>query len=287
MQSIPPIQAYPNELARETKVGRYMGLAQFLQLIETGTAYFPSVFSLRGAEGNKGDRMEGKLNPNDRWLLDGTAEILDLAMNANWPSVSGETERIKKAVDEVTIKPVNTPFGPVYAADDLDHGQIYDRVNQWIDVWCWHQFDHEHIGMWRQYGQGDGAVCIVTTIDLLQGSLSPTEGIDIKVLPVIYREWLGLPTVSDDPYWIAIQKSRVYRDEREVRVVAIDKNCDPTENRDEMGRLIPLDVKRLCNRVVVHPDSPDWVFDTIDRVTQRYLGRHAARSEIYMERRPL
>lgn len=287
---------FPNEVPPNTKIARYMGLAQYLALLESQEAYFPSVAQLRGAEGNKGDKNEGRLSPVDRLFMDGSAAIFSHAMN-NWPTAQENVRRIQlgsppsdpKRVPPpptVEIYPVLTPFGVIHPEDGLTHDDIYERVSNWIDVWCWHEFGHERISMWRQYGQGEGAICIISSAENLLASLSPTEGDVIKFFPASYRDWFGVPNGQESNYRIACEKSKVYADEREVRLVVHDTNCDPMSTREKQGRKMAVDLKRLCQKIVVHPDSPDWAFDAIDMLTKRHLDIGASRSEIYDERAP-
>lgn len=287
---------FPNEVPPNTKIARYMGLAQYLALLESQEAYFPSVAQLRGAEGNKGDKNEGRLSPIDRFFMDGSAKLLDHAMNDFWPSMNDSTRliglgehptpRAKTPPPELEIHPVLTPFGAIQPEGSITHDDIYEQVSSWIDVWCWHEFGHERISMWRQYGQGEGAICIISSAENLLASLSPAEGDVIKFFPASYRDWFGVPNGQESNYRIACEKSKVYADEREVRLVVHDTDCDPMSTREKQGRTMAVDLRRLCQKIVVHPDSPDWAFEAIDMLTKRHLDIGASRSEIYKERAP-
>ncbi len=285
---------FPNEVPPNTKIARYMGLAQYLALLESQEAYFPSLARLRGAEGNKGDKNEGRLSPVDNFFLDGSAKLLGHAINSFFSSTfwgerpvgSGQSPetRAKTPPPEREIFPIQTPFGPIHPMESLTHSDICERVSSWIDVWCWHEFAHERISMWRQYGQGEGAICIISSAENLLKSLSPTDGDVIKIFPVSYRDWFGLSKDHESSYRMVCEKSKVYADEREVRLVVHDSDCDPLSSRKETGRRMAVNLRRLCQKIVVHPDSPDWAFEAIDMLTKRHLDIGASRSDIYKER---
>lgn len=271
-------------LNRDQPISRYISFTKYLDLLVNRAAFLPSMFSLKNASGTQGDPLEGTWGQLDSFLRGGSAELLDYVVNHSMPrAFSALSDKPQTPLPPRPELSVRTPFGKVPISDEITHGKICEAVCLWVDVWCWHLFDHESIGMWRQYGGGEGAVCLISTVGRLADSLSVPDKCELHIEPVDYISRKNEYSKRDDEFALFLQKSRVYRDEREVRLLACERDVDIWSDRLIPGRTVSVDLAKLVQTVLVHPDSPAWVFNLIEKISSQH-GVPCERSAIYEER---
>jgi hypothetical protein len=101
---------------------------------------------------------------------------------------------------------------------------------------------------------------------------------------MVYTDRFSGTESKHEEFSLYLQKSRAYVYEGEIRALMYDPAADIDATRDMPGRIVPLDLEKMISNVIVHPDSPPWMFDLITVVLEKKLGRGASRSSIYLER---
>jgi hypothetical protein len=105
--------------------------------------------------------------------------------------------------------------------------------------------------MWREYGNRSDAVAIETTVGVLRASLGP-EFLIIAVKYLDFEKQSFPKEHSLQPYFF---KRSCFSWEREVRVIG------EMEMGKRIGtpRLVPIDIERIVQRVIVSPfAAPDY-----------------------------
>lgn len=273
------------DLDRDIEIARYMSFSTFMYMVQFGRAFVPSVANLRGAAGNHGDPTEGRWSPVDEFLRDGRAETLHILMNDIFPIVGRSRISPKEPRQMPTERQIPTAFGPrTISMQEGDLRALNDKECTWMDAWCWHKFEHEHMGMWRQYGAGDGAVCVTSTIGRLIDAIRLQSGHQSYIGSMVYTNRSHGTDSKHAEFSLYLQKSRAYVYEGEIRALLYDPTSDIDAARGMPGRIVALDLAKLISNVIVHPDSPPWMFELITAVLEQKLGRGASRSSIYLER---
>jgi len=273
------------DLNDEVEIARYMSFSAFMYMLEFRKAFVPSIANLRSAPGNHGDPTEGRWGPMDEFMRDGRAELLDLLVNGIFPSACSESSPKEPRPAPPTERTVLTAFGPRTIPLGSDHLRtLNNRESVWMDAWCWHKFDQEHMSMWRQYGAGDGAVCIRTTIGRLRAGMRLQEQERAYVGFMHYTDrFSGIPDTHAE-FSLYLQKLHAYQYEQEIRVLVYDPASQIENERHPPGRYVALDIATLTQAVFVHPDSPEWMFEMIAHIVQAKIGRKVKRSDIYHAR---
>lgn len=152
---------------------------------------------------------------------------------------------------------------------DPNDFQDYLVKNTFIS--CWHHNLEENMVMWGIYGGSTKAVAIQTTVDDIVRNADPSSlsGHSLNFKDVVYRdadEILGVLRYED----CFFRKRRHFSFEKEVRI-SLDTYSvrNPTKDTPP-GYKLPAFLSGMINKVVVHPDSPEWFFDAVDSITKRY-----------------
>jgi hypothetical protein len=217
---------------------RYVDLSKYLSVLSSRTLWFSRADLL-------GDRFEG--------------------------SMSRANLRLRPTVY------ADVPGGlPAIAVAQLEQARRMAPRHHYIS--CWHCSQWESAAMWRLYMRDHG-IAIISTYDRMKRALEGDDEI-----------FLGLVRYSDyDKDWIAegngfepfMHKRHSFQHEQEVRAVIARFPMRPKPDAEgeqvidyslpsPPGLAIPVRVNDLISEVRVAPDAPDWVFEVVSDVTQRY-----------------
>ena len=131
------------------------------------------------------------------------------------------------------------------------------RKNYFVS--CWHENERESEGMWKLYttalSQGVAVQTTTERLCLAVGSDSFEIG---KVNYTAYDKHLEN---SQIPVWY---KRDSFIHEREVRVVIKDVGSS------DRGKLVPVDLKTLIEKVYVSPTAAPWLADLVKNVMCQY-----------------
>ncbi|TAJ78184.1 MAG: DUF2971 domain-containing protein [Gallionellaceae bacterium] len=125
--------------------------------------------------------------------------------------------------------------------------------------------------MWEIYGRNNNALAIQTTVEKLKDNISATNlaGHSLLLKNVIYQradEVLGVLPYEE----CFFRKRPHFSFEQEVRI-SLDtySKHSPTKNT-AYGHELPVHINGLIEKILVHPDSPDWFLDVINSITTKY-----------------
>jgi len=239
---------------------RYMKLSSLFLLLD-GTAFFPSIATLR-----EDDPLEGDLRPEAPWL---NSKLRELYGGEAWASL------------EAWLRANAEPWARSYfEANQSDPVQCaaffadqYQReLRKRRAVWCWFAADSESAGMWSIYGQNE--VAVQTTAGRLKKSLPEKRKFQISRIRYAERQgssMLGFnPEVSADavythrPHFV---KGREYAHEQEVRVVT---SCHDQEKGIAVRGIASED---LIQEVVLSPLLPHAEARAITKVLMKHAWR--------------
>jgi hypothetical protein len=135
---------------------------------------------------------------------------------------------------------------------------------------CWHLGDHESMAMWNGYGGGPYGIPVRSRVGLLDRLLpdkygpAPTDHVFIRHVSYIdYSSELEHLPDEHHAYAPFVCKSVAYAHESELRAVFSDMSLYRT-SECPVGRLLPVDLQCLIERVTVSPLAPSW-FDVVVR----------------------
>lgn len=223
----------------ETPLWRYMDLAKFLELLESGTLFFPRADAFddpfEGASG-RADRQEDW----DRHYLEFFAAAV-----RHPPTGGSPPEEHIRAEAERRLR-------------DLKHGIESERRSTFVS--CWHAADCESEALWRLYcPPGTGGVAIETTAGRLARALGD-PAIEIgRVQYVDFRK--SYAGFHDRIFW----KRSSLRHEAEVRAVFKQRFT-----QECCGVARSIDIRALCVSVVPSPFAPAWFPALLASVMKRY-----------------
>ncbi|UZE14747.1 hypothetical protein [Pseudomonas sp. B21-053] len=256
-----------------TKIFRYMDLSKFLSLIHQKYLYFAKASSFE-------DRLEGMPTDLDGWLGSGVAEMLDIVVNNVLPSLSLNTspeERARREVEHDAAqerfknRTINTVFGPQRIEDYSHYSSIFEAVSHWVDISCWHMDvgAPESMAMWKIYGAGSAAVCVVSSVGDVIRAMSIPQDIKLIVDKVSYLNFESDYVGIDNPLSVFFHKNGWYEFEKELRfVIHQSSNLDPRRERGGYGTSIEIDPGLLIKRVMVSPASSGWFLDLVSLIVK-------------------
>lgn len=265
------------QLPDETKIARYMSFDKFFCLMRFGSAFFPSIKTLRSASGNQGDELEGIWSFYDMVIRNGHARKLDEAMS-RWPAF-GEANHEKEKI-EIDSQLIKTPFGEI---PEDGYGVAIEKMAAWVDVWCWNRFSGETVDMWRAYASQPGSVMITSTVGDLRASLSIPAGSLLFIEDVVYQTRNKANPDVKDEYTVFLQKSIAYENEKEIRALVLDPKNDFREETQRVGTEVGVNIRQLVKEVVPHYQSPSWMVKAIDDVATTFAGISTSKSSILQE----
>jgi hypothetical protein len=166
--------------------------------------------------------------------------------------------------------------------------------------------DNESEAMWKLYGNSAGeTVAIRTTGNRLIKSLDKTD-VSVYIGKINYEE---PDRPADNLYWPVIYKRKPFRHEKELRLCvhsAYSENPpDLTKLKQELAILgvdnwsdvdilkvigkkgieVPVDLKQLIQKVVLCPNSEEWLFDSVrhiikDKISHKRIVKSEMRSRV-------
>jgi hypothetical protein len=126
---------------------------------------------------------------------------------------------------------------------------------------CWYENEYESEAMWKLYTSSlNQGIAVKTTLKRLYRSLYRNP--DIKIGRVNYIDYGNQFAGINEAFWF---KRKSFEHEREVRAVIKDFRA-----KDEVGKLVPIDVEILIEKVYLSPTSASWFKELVNDVMQKY-----------------
>ena len=157
-----------------------------------------------------------------------------------------------------------------YTDDYLQVRGKEDREN--IALNCWHMNDYESAAMWRLYLKSNEGIAIQSTYNRLKNCLNESE-IAIHLGTVNYIDYIKDAIPWNNLLLPYIHKRKSFEHEKELRAliwsiqyVSVKSQADFSNG----GISIPVDVKKLIEKIYVSPDSPLWYTNLVKDLTNKF-----------------
>ena len=154
---------------------------------------------------------------------------------------------------------------------------------------CWHMNPVESAGMWSIYTSSDKGIAISTTAGELKSLLRPTKQKMYYFGKVNYIDRVSEEIGTDFVFRICVSKGKYYEYENEARIIHWLTNSYIEENSGKTidspyntmeyvhgdkptpdGVALEIDIDRLIHKIVIAPNTPQWLYDLLISVTQVY-----------------
>ena len=125
--------------------------------------------------------------------------------------------------------------------------------------------------MWEIYGRDNNAVAIQTSVGNIKNNIdaSNLDGHSLILKNVIYQKSDEINGVL--PYEECFFRKRPHFSfEEEVRISLDTYSRYKPSKSTPYGHKLPVHMNGLVDKILVHPDSPDWFLDVINSITSKY-----------------
>ena len=142
-------------------------------------------------------------------------------------------------------------------------------IRRLVNINCWHINEYESAAMWKLYLKSNEGIAIQSTYRSLSESIKVSDDDDDEVVIGIVqymdyeKEWNSSP---GDYYNTFLRKRRSFSCEQELRAIRVNFQA----NVSSRGLYVPVDLKRLIQRIYVAPSSPEWFYELVKSVTKKY-----------------
>lgn len=139
---------------------------------------------------------------------------------------------------------------------------------------CWHENPYESAAMWKLYSREEDGIAIKTDFNSFKTSFTCSQSIYIGSVSYVDYESFFIP--DGNAFFPFLHKRKSFEHEHEVRAInSRDPNQDDEVSMQLYHDLISrayyeVDLSILIKKVVVAPFAPNWFFDLVKSVTERY-----------------
>ena len=177
--------------------------------------------------------------------------------------------------------------------DDFEHEKkMFEKIGQeykkYVFVNCWHRNINESAALWKLYLKSNEGIAINSTRHWLSGSLVDSSH-PVWNVPVLYIDYDNddppVPT-SMAPFRY---KRKSFEHEKELRAIIYadiyNSKGEKLEPLSNSGIRVKTNINDLIKSVVVAPTSPDWFFELVENVRDKYsFSFPVTHSEITIEK---
>ena len=126
---------------------------------------------------------------------------------------------------------------------------------------CWHENEYESEAMWKLYTISlEQGIAIKTNYKRLYTSLGKSPSLVIG--RINYIDFDNNFAGVNNSFWF---KRKSFEHEREVRVICCDRS-----SQDDLGKLIPVDLNKLIDKIYVSPTSQVWFKELVEDLLSKY-----------------
>jgi hypothetical protein len=226
----------------QTTLWRFMDFTKFVSLLKTNSLFFTRADQFADPfEGAK-----GLLKNKKKW----DKHHVEFFINActNLP------DGIKSTKSEKEI--LNDAKRLLGQLDNIGSHQLKETF-----INCWHENEYESEAMWKLYTSSlDQGIAIKTNYKKLYNSLNKNPSIHIGRINYIdfNNNFAGI----NDSFWF---KRKSFEHENEVRAIYQDR-----ESKNENGKLIPIDLNILIEKIYLSPTSQEWFKELVEDILLKY-----------------
>ncbi|WP_182376736.1 DUF2971 domain-containing protein [Nocardioides sp. WS12] len=232
--------------ADDVVIWRYMDLARFMSLLQTGSLWLARLDLL-------GDPHEGAFSyptvqAREVWV----DSFLALARSNGAVAGPGREEML---------------------------AQLGTRKSTSVSVNCWHMNPNESAAMWRIYQQEGRGVAVRSTVGRLDAALRNDEKQPLYLGKVEYINYATTFIPDRNVFDPIVRKRLSFEYEREVRLVTMSPPTYVANTKDPDGPpawdweapvppgvSVPVDLEILVDTVYIAPDTQDWFAQVVKNV---------------------
>jgi hypothetical protein len=195
-------------------------------------------------------------------------------------------DQLRDPYEGALTKPTAEFFAEVQSRTGFRGGIHHEKFRKVRCVNCWHMSGYESAAMWELYSREAG-VAICSRITRIERCFPPVVtggswGIRGDAVRYVDYERDRLAGLSEDGSVIMTAdfmcKRKSFEHEHEYRLATSLEE----DERDLRGRLIPVILDQLIEKVVVSPTAPNWVVEVIRHEAGTYkLDVEVAQSALY------
>ncbi len=156
-------------------------------------------------------------------------------------------------------------------------------LREFTAISCWHINWYESAAMWKVYLKSNEGIAIRSNFERLKNSLKDKKN-DIYIGKVKYIDY-EKEAVPEGSLQRFVHKRKSFKYEAELRAVIqklprrgfSSRSKRPFDN----GLFVPVDLDTLISRIYVAPTSPEWLFELVKSVTNKYgLNKKVSQSDL-------
>ncbi|BEV04332.1 hypothetical protein [Chryseobacterium gambrini] len=228
------------------KIVRYLDLVKFLSLIQTNRLYFSRL-----------DKFEDN--------YEGTVPELTAKDYKEWYTYFTKNhllDIISTSVEEHVEQTI---------AEEKEAKEKYKKL---VCVSCWNKYNSESYALWKIYSDLSKGVMITTSIERLKTAFRDTDE-QIQLSEIKYLDYKKDKMQLGNMNYPIIHKSIHYDYEKEIRLIykvpfESGLEYDWSKEENQFGKYLDVDVNTLIEEIIVSPKAPQWFFDIISDLLQKY-----------------
>jgi hypothetical protein len=140
----------------------------------------------------------------------------------------------------------------------------FRKMRNYLYVSSWHMNDNESMAMWKLYLKSNEGIAIQSTIKSMINSFSHTEE-DVYIGVVDYIDYDNQKMPWKNIFYPALHKRKNFEHEKEIRAIVFTPPVQKAK-----GKYTDTDLNVLIESVYISPNSPQWLFDLINKIMKRY-----------------
>jgi hypothetical protein len=244
------------------KIWRYTGFTKFVSLLDKRALFFCRTDKL-------GDPFEGSYTKVD---------------------IERRSAMYKKRLDSLPAQ--LQPFRDVFEREPENWGEFLKMLRKHVYVNCWHKNDYESAAMWRLYLKSNEGIAIESTFNKLRQCFKEKTP-DIHIGMVQYIDYKNDIISKQNLFYPYLYKRKSFEHEKELRAVIIhidfmqtpEGPLDISKPAFEDGMNVSIaDLDLLINKIYLAPTSPEWQFDLVRSITNKYgLANKVFKSDLDSE----
>jgi len=235
-----------------------MDFTKFVSLLEKKALFFPRIDKL-------GDPFEGS-----------TPFANKLFYEARWARWAEDTKRLQKSGAEDKVLSLRKELEeklPPFMASHYPEG-IMKEVRKDVYVNSWYLNEYESAAMWNLYLKSNEGIAIQSTYNHLKNCFknNKKETVYIGQIKYIdYKKDIIWPNLGG--YAQYMHKRKSFEHEKELRALVWKSEPDEFlggKPRTENGIYVSANLNTLIEKIVVSPESPQWVATLVKNIVKRY-----------------
>ncbi len=195
-------------------------------------------------------------------------------------------DQLRDQYEGALTKPTAEFFAEVRSRTGFRGGIKNEKFRQIRCVSCWHMSEYESAAMWELYSREAG-VAIRSCITRLEKSFPPevtggSWGIRGNAVRYVDYERDNVAGFDEDGCVLMTAdfmcKRKSFEHEHEYRLATILEE----DERDSLGKLVPVLLETLIEKVIVAPTAPRWMSEVIRQEVRTYgLNVEVIKSDLY------